>query len=71
MEIKDYEKQYPEHYDLFSQIVESVNNTSHLINKLGELPQTGVENIDLLYTAFYDAHMHMINMFIEEDEGEC
>lgn len=70
MENKTYKEQYPEHFDLFVKIADSVNQTSALINQLGELPKTGDEYIDLLYPAFYEAHLHIINMFIVEDEEE-
>ena len=68
MEEINYVEQYPEHHRIFCEIANNVNNISELINQLGKLPKTGVPEIDLLYEGFYDAHMHLINMFISEDE---
>lgn len=67
------EKQYKEHYEIYLKIVESVNNTSQLINKFGELPHTGVNNIDNLYHALHKAQTKIIEIFmpIEEGENEC
>ena len=57
------EKKYNEHYKLYLEIIESVNNTSKLINKFGELPKTGVDNIDNLHYALIKAQMQMIEIF--------
>lgn len=57
------EKKYSEHYKLYLEIIESVNNTSRLINKFGELPKTGVENIDNLHLALIKAQVQMIEIF--------
>lgn len=66
--MSNLQKQYKEHYELYTKIVESVNNTSQLINKLGELPQTGVENIDNLYHALHKAQTKVIEIFIPIEE---
>ena len=44
--MNDLKKQYKEHYEIYLKIIDSVNTTSQLINELGRLPVTGVENID-------------------------
>lgn len=69
--MSDLQKQYKKHYDIYVKIAESVNNTSQLINELGELPATGVDNIDNLYYALHKAHTKVIEVFIPiEDEGD-
>lgn len=65
------EKKYKKHYELYVKISESVNNTSQLINKFGELPKTGVENIDNLYHALHKAQTKVIEVFTPIEEGEC
>lgn len=62
------EKQYSEHYKLYLEIVKSINKTSGLINKLGELPKTGVKNIDNLHFALIEAQSKVLEIFepIEE-----
>ena len=44
--MNNLQEQYKEHYEIYSKIVDSVNTTSQLINEWGNLPVTGVENID-------------------------
>lgn len=61
--MSNLEKQYKEHYDLYLQIIESVNNTSRLINEFGKLSPTGVENVDNLYPALHNAQKKVIEIF--------
>ena len=66
--MNDLKKQYKEHYEIYFKIIDSVNTTSQLINELGRLPVTGVENIDNLYYALHKSQSKLIEIFepIEE-----
>lgn len=66
--MNNLEKQYREHYKLYSEIVESINKTSELINKLGELPKTGVENIDNLHLALARTQSKVLEIFEPVEE---
>lgn len=68
--MSDLKKQYKEHYELYKKIAESINNTSQLINEFGELPETGVENIDNLYYALSQAQTKVIEVFVPINKGE-
>ena len=63
-------KQYKEHYEMYLKIAESINNTSRLINEFGELPYTGIDNIDNLYRALNKAQTKIIEIFMPIEEGE-
>ena len=66
--MNNLQEQYKEHYEIYSKIVDSVNTTSQLINEWGNLPVTGVENIDNLYYALHKSQSKLIEIFepIEE-----
>lgn len=64
--MKDLQEQYKEHFELYKKIVDSINNTSELINEFGKLPKTDVENINNLYLALHKAQLKMIEIFEEE-----
>lgn len=51
------------HYEIYLKIVESVNITSQLINELGQLPKTGIKNIDNLHPALIKAQIQMLEIF--------
>ena len=59
---------YFHHKVYIPKIIDSVNTTSQLINELGRLPVTGVENIDNLYYALHKSQSKLIEIFepIEE-----
>ena len=61
--MNNLQEQYKEHYEIYSKIVDSVNTTSQLINEWGNLPVTGVENIDNLYHALHKSQSKLIEIF--------
>ncbi|MFR2314852.1 hypothetical protein [Terrisporobacter sp.] len=61
-------KKYPENYKKLNEIRISVNKTSELINELGDLPITGVDNIDNMYIGLHRAHSEVIKMFLTQEE---
>lgn len=61
--MNNLQKQYKEHYEVYLKIIDSVNTTSQLINELGRLPVTGVENIDNLYYALHKSQSKLIEIF--------
>jgi hypothetical protein len=60
----NYEKEYPKHFEVYQKLVESVNETTKLINELDALPKTGVENIDLISVGLKRKHYEVIEMFL-------
>ena len=66
--VDNLKKQYKEHYEIYLKIIDSVNTTSQLINELGRLSVTGVENIDNFYYALHKSQSKLIEIFepIEE-----
>lgn len=66
--MSNLQEQYKEHFELYAKIAESVNKTSQLINEFGELPQTGVKNIDNIYHALHKAHEKVIEVFMPIEE---
>lgn len=67
VELKD---KYPVHYAKCTEIVESINHLSNLINELGELEKTGIDNIDNLVIALNMRHKKTMEVFIEDGKDK-
>lgn len=63
-------QQQTEHIQLLEEIRLSINKTSELINKLGELPSSGNKNIDNMHIGLHQRHLKVIEMYMPiDDEG--
>ena len=67
--MRDLTEEYKEHFEMYKKIVDSVNETSRLINELGKMPITGVRDIDNIYHALYEAQTKVVEIF-EEEKGD-
>lgn len=63
-------EQHKEHIEILEKIKDSVNETSRLINELGELPATNNMNLNLMYIGLHQRHLKVIEMFITSDEED-
>lgn len=68
--MQDIREKHKDHIELLEQIRISVNETSRLINELGELPSTDNVNLNLMYIGLHKRHLKVIEMFLPVDEED-
>lgn len=62
--MNNIEETYVDHIELLEKIRDSINVTSDLINELGDLPPTGIENIDNMYLGLHQRQSKVIEMYL-------
>lgn len=68
--MQNIEETYKDHIEILEKIRESINVTSGLINELGELPLTGIENIDNMYFGLHQRQSKIVEMYLPIEEEE-
>lgn len=63
------EQKYKEHYEKHKQIAMKINELTTLVNELGEMPYTGVQNIDSVSLALDYYCEKLIDLYIEVEDG--
>lgn len=69
--MQEVREKFKDHIEVLEKIRESVNETSRLINELGDLPPTDELNLNLMYIGLHQRHLKVIEMFLPVDEEEC
>lgn len=68
--MQNIEETYKDHIEILEKIRQSINITSGLINELGELPLTGIENIDNMYIGLHQRQSKIVEMYLPIEDEE-